>query len=75
MSIGTLYTGFYFGVPEVPHFPTAKGCSLYTQYSDSHARQDPFLHQRPGPRWKKAQQQRGWMEVGMCLCGDTASSF
>ena len=55
ISIGTLYIGFYFGVPEVSHFPTAKGCSLYTQYSDSHARQDPFLHQRPGPRWKKAQ--------------------
>lgn len=50
LSIGILYNGFYFGVSEVSHFPTAKCSSLYMQYSDSHARQDPFLRQRPGPR-------------------------
>ena len=55
LSIGTLYNGFYFGVSQVSHFPTAKCSSLYIQYRDSHARQDPFLRQRPGPRWKTAQ--------------------
>lgn len=55
LSIGTLYNSFYFGVSEVSQFATAKRRSLYIQYSDSRARQDPFLRQRPGPRWKKAQ--------------------
>lgn len=55
LSIGTSYNGFYFGVSEVSQFASAKRRSLYIQYSDSHARQDPFLHQRPGPRREKAQ--------------------
>lgn len=75
LSIGTLYNSFYFGVSEVSQFATAKRRSLYIQYSDSRAHQDPFLRQARSKMEKSSKQQRGWMEVGMCLRGDNASSF